>query len=114
MTRYAITLLAVLVSVPAYAAPTYLVCLIDDGEKVSQIDVTADEAIGQVSLHVPSTGYAAKMQAVFRANDVVFGDQIARYRIDRQNLTIEQSLTMLKGDLSKGTCKVEKVVKRAF
>lgn len=107
--------IAVFVAVPcaAQAAPIYLKCQIDNGEVLTEVQVTADEAMGKVSVFIPYTGKTSNMSAIFRPAEVIFSDRFGSYRIDRRTLVIERSLAIIHS-VDKGKCAVEKAVERAF
>lgn len=98
----------------ASAAPAYISCPFKDGwGNPFEVQITADEANGTVTLYMPSTGNIQTRRAVFGPREVVIADRDITYRIDRTTLVIERSIARF-DQIDRVECKLEKVPQRAF
>ena len=135
MTRYSFIqfFLALFISTPAMAAPTYLDCFITLDEKPFKFNVTADESSGTIT-HTNNDGSAFKASAAYTASSVTYqkiefllsgkvkSEMV--YEINRETLDVARShsLIMLPEDprtaphiaISKGKCQVQEVKMRKF
>lgn len=111
-----LTIVALGIASPVAAAPTYLVCTFPKGPVA--LDVTADEANGQVTTLVESTGYMEKRTAIFSPSSVKWssaGSLELAYSLSRIDLSLQRVMTI--GDKTfpdTATCKIQEAPKRAF
>ncbi len=101
--------LAMVVSTPALAAPTYLKCTFGD----FPVELTVDESASQVTAFMPTTGHSAAMRANFGPEIVIFGDNVMSYRLSRVDLSITRTARWLNETVT-GQCGVAATPKRAF
>ena len=118
--RELIFVAAVAFATPAAAAPTYLVCTFEskEGKPPVLLDVTADEANGQVTTLVQSTGHMEKRPAIFSPTAVKWsgsGSFGLSYNLSRTDLTLERVLS-INGSSFPNTakCEIQETPKRAF
>ena len=104
---------ATLSSQSALAAPVYLSCSINNGEKDIGIELTADESNSIVTVMVQGGRAPQRLNGQFSAGRVVFGDRLVVYTLDRSTLDLVRSVPGM-GWTDRGSCKVEKVGRRAF
>lgn len=114
--RKLLAILALGTASPVAAAPTYLVCTFAKGPVA--LDVTADEANGEVTTLVESTGHMEKRTAIFSPTAVKWsgsGSLGISYSLSRVDLSLQRVLAI--GDKSfpdTATCKLQEAPKRAF
>lgn len=112
--RKLMILAAVTFATPVEAAPTYLVCSFQN----VNLDVTADEANGEVTTLVSTSGHLEKRPAIFSATAVKWtgaGNMGISYVLSRTDLSLQRTLVI--GDKSfpdTATCKIQQTPKRAF
>lgn len=97
----------------AIAAPTYLKCVIAADTSAVQVEITLDEAAGQATVYLPSTGRASKSSAVFRPGEVLFNDGDVSYSVSRTDFTIVRTVRAYKW-VDNGQCELQTNQKRAF
>ncbi|WP_141134026.1 hypothetical protein [Sphingopyxis indica] len=109
-------ILAAISLVAATQAPTYLLCGFPNGP--AALDVTADEANGQVTTLVQSTGFMERRPAIFSPTEVKWSSPGAlnlSYTLSRVDLSLRRVKHI--GDREfpdVGKCKMQDAPKRAF
>lgn len=105
-----ITIAILLAAAPQ--APTYLQCSFAKGP--AALDVTADEANGQVTTLVQATGHMERRSAIFSPTAVkwsVPGSLDLSYNLSRVDLSLQRHMSI--GD-DTGSCRIQDTPKRAF
>lgn len=109
-------ILATISLVAAAQAPAYLLCSFEKGP--AALDVTADEANGQVTTLVQSTGHMERRAAIFSPTEVKWssaGSLGLSYSLSRVDLSLRRVyLIGAKEYADLGACKIQEVPKRAF
>lgn len=96
------------ISAVAHATPAYVECPFRDGNgQPFPINITFDEAAGNVTINTPATGFVKRYNGVFRPTEVLFGDGTAQYRMDRINLVLTREIVMLHAT-EEAHCKLQK------
>jgi hypothetical protein len=115
MIRY-LALLATAAASPAAAAPTYLVC--NFAQQSGPLDVTADEANGEVTTLVESNGHMEKRPAIFSPATVKWsgsGTLGISYTLSRTDLSLQRVIAIgEKSFADDATCTIQATPKRAF
>ena len=102
--------LALAISSPAAAAPTYLKCVIG-GDWL--VEIAVDEDNSQVTLFIPVTGHTKRHNAAFSHDQVRFGDRLISYVVSRTDLSIVRTVPLLR-ETTGGKCHVATAPDRAF
>lgn len=105
--------LALAISSPATAAPTYLSCLIDNDGIPVRVELTMDEPNSEVTIFMPHSGHTRRVRAVFSPSDVRFAQGDVKFYVNRVDLTLRRLWATIGMDNS-GKCEVGAIPKRAF
>ena len=113
LVRFAIAGACLAVPSAALAKQTYLSCAYGQGGGGEQLEITADESAGAVSIFVPATGVSVKYPAAFSAARVQFRSRIGTtYVIDRTNLDF--FVSGISTPRQSGKCRLTSPPKRVF
>lgn len=116
-----ILVIAIGISSPAVAVPTYLSCALTDKLPVSTFAVVADEEKQGVTLTIGDTGAVERLPALFTPTTVEFQKNISpaviSYLINRVDLSFQRTVA-IEGQRTLGTnhgkCTVQTAPSRAF
>ncbi|MFT4095752.1 MAG: hypothetical protein QM651_01425 [Rhodoblastus sp.] len=100
-------------SCSAVAEPVYLDCTFMIDGNPSVIKFTLDEQTGMVARYVVASGYSGTLRGTFTPDKVIFGDNDARFEIDRTSLTISRTIVLI-NSTNKGKCVVQTPPRRVF
>lgn len=103
-------MLGALVIAAAAGQPIYLRCTFPENGAV--LDVTANEATAAVTTVLLSSNHIEHYPGAFSSTELRFHNHVLSYVIDRSDLTIRRSANMLPTS-DMGTCRVQKIPKRA-
>lgn len=91
----------------------YLSCTFMVDGKPNIIDFTADEAAGKVSILTRESGFSRTEDAAFTPDKVLVNESRVRWEINRVDLTVTSTLTMI-DSANRGQCEIVEAPKRAF
>lgn len=93
------------------AAPVELTCLMTNGSKEVEWQVSLDETAGTVSYTIPEMKVDTKYRAIFTANKVTF----ASMEISRVDLSMKRTTNLLGNiEVETGQCQIAAPTKRKF
>lgn len=107
------SIIYMIAAIAAQGGPTYLTCAFVTEGRRTEIQVTADEAAGTVSVFVPVTGNTQRMQGTFTPDRVLFQNNQLSYSLSRVDLRLERTIRMI-SSTDVGQCTITQPPRRQF
>ena len=115
MKRLLLPLLAALALPTSVNAETvYLDCNLTNSYKTLEVGITLNEAQGKVTYLIKSTGSTKTLPAIFNQKSILFGNDIAKWQINRTDGTISRRMSFVKDPNENGKCKKAEKTKTMF
>ena len=115
MKRLLLPLLAALALPTSVNAETvYLDCNLTNSYKTLEVGITLNEAQGKVTYLIKSTGSTKTLPAIFNQKSILFGNDIAKWQINRTDGTISRRISFIKDPNENGECKKAEKIKTMF
>tara|TARA_B100000212_G_scaffold238313_1_gene181385 strand:+ start:169 stop:516 length:348 start_codon:yes stop_codon:yes gene_type:complete len=92
----------------------YLDCDLTNSYKTLEVGITLNESQGKVTYLIKKTGSSKTLPAIFNQKSILFGNDIAKWQINRTDGTISRRMSYVKDPNENGKCKKVEKPKKMF